>query len=45
MRVMIHLSMTLGGLSVMGGIMSWDVGSVILIYRDSVFFENLVVSS
>jgi len=35
--------MAVCGCSVMGSIMRWDMGGVILVYGDTMFFEDLLI--
>jgi hypothetical protein len=42
--MMFDMTMTLCSCRVMGSIMGWDVGGVILVYGDTMFFENLLIS-
>jgi len=43
MWVMFHMTMALCSCSVMGSIMRWDMGGVILIYGYTMFFEYLLI--
>jgi hypothetical protein len=42
--MMFDMTMTFSSSGVMGSIMRWDVGGVVLVYRDTMFFEDLSVS-
>lgn len=37
-RMMFNLTMSFSSLRMMRGIMGWDMGGVIFVYRDTVFF-------
>ena len=39
------MTMAVCGCSVMGSIMRWDMGGVILVYGDTMFFEDLLIST
>jgi hypothetical protein len=42
--MMFHMAMALCSCRMMCSIMGWDVGGVILVYGDTMFFEDLTVS-
>jgi hypothetical protein len=38
MRMMFYMTMSLCSVRMMSGIMSWDMGGMVLVYCDTVFF-------